>query len=119
MAEHTDPWPSTALCPTRENIQVGDWLVLRCGWIVGPVVSTEYDTDATYVGFTDGVWQVDTVDQDDALFPSHRTVMFAGTLQHACEYRRQVALADKVIAELIEEENGAAHSTHQKTTSHG
>lgn len=90
--------------PTRKNIKPGDWLVLRNGWVVGPVVETCFDDFATYVAFGDGTWQVDTIDQPDTHIGMTRFVMFAGSLQQACAYRQQIDLADQTIAEIIAEE---------------
>lgn len=46
--------------PTVDDCKPGLWVELTDGWIVGPIVETEF-APSVYVKFANGVWQLDVV----------------------------------------------------------
>ena len=64
--------------PKEEDCQPGLFCYLNNGWIVGPIVSTDYD--GVYVGYGVGYWQLDVYRQFDVDPNSSRFVLAVGTV---------------------------------------
>lgn len=72
--------------PTVADCKPGLWVELTNGWIVGPIVETEFSQ--VYVQFADGVWQVDVAGDSNVRPPdinSTRLVKKVGTREELTE----------------------------------
>lgn len=63
--------------PQTEDCKPGLWVELSNGWIVGPIVKTEFT--GIYVKFHTGTWQLDVMGQDRVTIQSSRLVNRVGT----------------------------------------
>jgi len=64
---------NTKNLPTVADCKPGLWAKLSNGWIVGPIIETEFD--GVYVAFADGTWQLDLIDQREVDKSSSRLVV--------------------------------------------
>ena len=58
--------------PTVEDCKPGMWAELTNGWVIGPIVETEFS--GIYVKFSDGTWQLDVMGQHEVDETSSRLV---------------------------------------------
>jgi hypothetical protein len=103
--------------PTRADVKVGHWVVLRDYWVVGPILPPKYPEEADQwalqvktgnypTGMTVVTGEIDGCGvSDDPHSDSPRRIMFTGTKKEALAYAMQCALADEIMEEIIAEEN--------------